>query len=195
VSTSPTAATGGAGDRGAFSAMALPHFLDAVAAPTPAPGGGTVAALSVALAAALTAMAARLSQGHAPDADQVAAQCVGLRDRAVSLGDEDAVVYGEVIAAHRHGRDDGDAMSAAADVPLAVAECGERVAHLAGALCERGNPALRGDARTAALLAAAGAEAAAVLVGINLAAHPDDGRVRRAEGCAHRARQVAAGAR
>ena len=173
--------------------MALPQFLDALAAPTPAPGGGTVAALSVALSAALAAMAARLSPGHTPDAHEVAAECVALRERATSLGDEDAVAYAAVIGAHRHGRDDADALSAAAEVPLAVAECGERVAQLANALYERGNPALRGDARTAALLAAAGAEAAAVLVGINLADHPDDGRVERAAGCARRARLAAAG--
>ena len=196
MSTSPTGSRSGtddgAEDPGAYSAMALPRFLDALAAPTPAPGGGTVAALSVALSAALTAMAARLSPRHAPDADQVAAECVALRHRAASLGDEDAVAYAAVIAARREGRDDRDALSAAADVPLAVAECAERVAFLAGALCERGNPALRGDARTAALLAAAGAEAAAVLVGINLAADPDDARVGRAEGCARRAHEAAA---
>jgi len=176
-----------------FSAMALPRFLDALAAPTPAPGGGSAAALCVAVAAALATMAARLSQGHTGRAGEVAAECVSLLARATALCDQDASSFSAVMAARRDGRRDDDALSAAAEVPLAVAECGARVAGLAAGLGEDGNPALRGDACTAALLAAAGAESAAILVRINLAAHPDDGRVARAGACARHARGVAAG--
>ncbi|HXP20099.1 MAG TPA: cyclodeaminase/cyclohydrolase family protein, partial [Streptosporangiaceae bacterium] len=48
-------------------------------------------------------------------------------------------------------------------------------------LAADGNPALRGDAITAALLAQAAARAAATLVGINLAAVPDDARHARSK--------------
>jgi formiminotetrahydrofolate cyclodeaminase len=55
------------------------------------------------------------------------------------------------------------------------------VTMLAARLAADGNPALRGEASTAALLAEAGARSAAVLVRINLAGVPDDERHRRAE--------------
>ena len=44
---------------------------------------------------------------------------------------------------------------------MATVEAGARLAHLAARLAEEGNPNLRGDALVAAVLAGAGAEAAA----------------------------------
>ena len=48
-------------------------------------------------------------------------------------------------------------------------------------LATDGNPSLRGDAITALMLAEAGARAAAVLIGINLADSPEDDRPARAK--------------
>ena len=62
------------------------------------------------------------------------------------------------------------ALSAASDVPLAIAEVGAMVAEIAARLAREGNPNLKGDAVAAALLAEAGARAAAVLVDINTSA-------------------------
>jgi formiminotetrahydrofolate cyclodeaminase len=74
-----------------------------------------------------------------------------------------------------------DALSGAADVPLAVAEAGNEVAAIASRLVEDGNPNLKGDALAAVLLADAGVRAASALVGINLSsANVDDDRLRRA---------------
>ena len=58
------------------------------------------------------------------------------------------------------------------------------VAELAADLAARGNPTLRGDAATAALLAEAAARAAANLVAINLAEGMEDERLDRAHGLA-----------
>jgi formiminotetrahydrofolate cyclodeaminase len=69
------------------------------------------------------------------------------------------------------------ALSEASDVPVAVVTAGARVAHLASRLAEEGNPNLRGDAVAAALLAGAGAQAAGVLVRINLGELPHDDRL------------------
>jgi formiminotetrahydrofolate cyclodeaminase len=55
-----------------------------------------------------------------------------------------------------------------------------QIVELAAQLAAAGNPNLRGDAITAALLAEAGARAAAALVRISLAAAPDDERRSRA---------------
>jgi formiminotetrahydrofolate cyclodeaminase len=59
---------------------------------------------------------------------------------------------------------------------LAVVETGVAVVALAARIAERGNLRLRGDAVTAALLAEAGARAAAVLVLINLEGLGEDTR-------------------
>jgi methenyltetrahydrofolate cyclohydrolase len=85
-----------------------------------------------------------------------------------------------------------EALSEAADVPLSVAEAGAEVAEVAARLAREGNPNLRGDAVAAALLAGAGARAAAVLVRINTAAGGiSDDRLARASELAERAGKAA----
>ena len=84
------------------------------------------------------------------------------------------------------------ALARATEVPLEVAGLGDRVAALAADIAGRGNPAVRGDALTAARLAAAGAQAAAALVQINLAGAPGDARPVRATHLAARAARAAA---
>src|SRR5258708_9289982 len=61
-----------------------------------------------------------------------------------------------------------EALLAAAMVPLEIAAIGARVTALALRVAEGGNPNLRGDAVTGALLAAASARSAASLVEINV---------------------------
>ncbi len=167
----------------------LGGFLDLVASREPAPGGGASAAVTVALAAALTAMAARFSTEHVADADELAARADGLREEVVPLAQADAAAYGRVLDAYRTPRDDEegrrrkirDALTEAADVPLSIAGIGAEVAGNAARLVEEGNPNLRGDAVTAVALAGAGVRAAVTLVEINVSAGgDDDGRLARA---------------
>ena len=167
----------------------LGSFLDLVASREPAPGGGASAAVTVALAAALSAMAARFSAEHLAGADGLAARADGLRGEVVLLARADAAAYGRVLDAQRAPRDDEEARSRrirealteAADVPLSIAGIGAEVAGIAARLVEAGNPNLRGDAVTAAVLAGAGTRAAAALVEINVSAGgADDGRLARA---------------
>ena len=167
----------------------LGRFLDLVASREPAPGGGASSAVAVALAAALTAMAARFSTGHLADADTLAARADGLRGEVASLARADAAAYGRVLDAYRTPRDDEEArrrgireaLTEAADVPLSVAGIGAEVAELSARLAAEGNPNLRGDAVTAAVLAGAGTRAAVTLAEINVSAGgTDDGRLSRA---------------
>jgi methenyltetrahydrofolate cyclohydrolase len=65
------------------------------------------------------------------------------------------------------------------------------VAQLAIAVAESGNPALRADAVTAALLAAAAAGAGAELVAVNLTASASDPRVLEAAKLAEEAARAA----
>ena len=170
-----------------YLGVSLGKFLDLVASDAPAPGGGSVAAVAVALAAGLSGMAARLSAGRLADAPELADQSDALRLRVAPLATADAESYGSVLAAYREPDPETrkararDALSEAADVPLAVAVAGSEVAGIAARLAEEGNPNLRGDALAAVLLAGAGVRAASALVGINLSsADVDDDRLRKA---------------
>ena len=150
-------------------------FLDQLAARTPAPGGGGAAAVTGAMAAGLVAMAARFSARHLPAAGEVADQADELRRRLAQLADMDARAYAAVLDAGRQPGDDRqrrertrEALLGAAHVPLEIAGIGARVARLAVRVAEAGNPNLRGDAVTGAVLAAASARSAARLVDINV---------------------------
>jgi methenyltetrahydrofolate cyclohydrolase len=173
----------------AFSDHSLGELCDTVAAETSAPGGGSVAAIAGALAASLVAMAARFSTDEWQDAAGAVAQAEALRARLLPLADEDANAYENFLLARRMSREVepelrdaaiGDALSRAADVPLAIAEAAHDVATLAAEAADRGNPNLRGDAATAALLAEAAVRASANLVEINLATREGDERIERA---------------
>ena len=166
-----------------YAGLPLGRFLDMVASREPAPGGGASAAVAVALAAALAGMAARFSTDQLADADRIADSAEGLRSRVMPLARADAAAYGRVLDAYRSSRDDEegrrrkvrDALSEAADVPLAIAEIGAEVAGISARLAEDGNPNLRGDTVTATALAGAGVRAAAVLVEINVRAGGTEG--------------------
>jgi formiminotetrahydrofolate cyclodeaminase len=171
--------------------LPLSRFLELLAGPDPAPSGGGAAALAVSLGAGLCAMAARLSarQLAADERKNLTTDSERIVVQAASLIQADADSYQGVIAARRlPASPDGEtqrreitaALSDAAAVPMQIVELAVPVARIAFRLADAGNPNLRGDAITGALLAEAGGRAAAVLVGINLAAAPGDGRPARA---------------
>ena len=167
----------------------LEELLDAIAEDTVVPGSGSVAGVVAAMAAALTAMAARRSRGTWADAAGAVAQAEALRRRAAPLAHEDAEAYAEValrLSGERGGRDYelGRALSRAAEVPLLIAQVAADVAALAKDVAERGDPAVRGDATGAALLAEAAARSAAHLVEINLGTGVGDLRVLSAQSLA-----------
>jgi methenyltetrahydrofolate cyclohydrolase len=145
-------------------------FLDDLAAETPAPGGGGVAALAVALGASLAEMVARFSGD-----DAAAAQAHALRSGVAPLAQADAEAYAEFLAVGEAAR------SRTIEVPLEIAANGAQVAALAAELAERGKPALRGDALAGALVAGAGARIAAGLVEINVGDETDERVVRARE--------------
>jgi methenyltetrahydrofolate cyclohydrolase len=167
-----------------FLDLALKDFLDAVPARTPAPGGGAVAAITLSLAAGLTAMAARF----APDDWGPRAETVGraeeLRAGAEPLADADAEAYGAFMA----DRTDETTERIVA-IPFELAGLAAEVAELAAVVADEGNPNVRGDAAAGADLAAAAASIAARLVAIN--ARTGDERVTTAAAEAARAAKAA----
>jgi formiminotetrahydrofolate cyclodeaminase len=167
----------------------LGEFLDTLAGKGPAPGGGTAAAIVVALAASLVTMVARASKEHWPDAGGAIGQAEAFRARVSPLAQADADVYAEALTALRRRDDLAEryrdqqlqaVLERAAEIPLKITEAGSDLACLAALLVENGNPEVRGDAAAACVLAEGGARAAAKLVEINLGATEDDPRVRHA---------------
>ena len=167
------------------------QFLDQVAARTSAPGGGGAAALTGALAAGLVAMAARFSAAQLPAAGELADRADQLRRRAAELVDEDAQAYTRVLGAfalphqdEQRGQRIRAALEQAAAVPQEMTEIAAQVAEMAARLAAAGNPNLRGDSVSAAVLAEASARSAACLVDINVALGDLPGDLaQRAAGC------------
>jgi formiminotetrahydrofolate cyclodeaminase len=141
-------------------------FLDGLAARTPTPGGGGAAAAVGAMAAGLVAMAARFSARQLPEAGDLADEADRARYMASQLVDMDARAYAAVLAAR--GPERKERLLGAAMIPLEMAAIGAKVAGLAVRVAEAGNPNLRGDAVSGAVLAAASARSAARLVDINV---------------------------
>jgi len=167
------------------------QFLDALASSAPAPGGGSVAALSGALGAALVSMVCNLTLGkkkYADVQDDIAAlveQSEALRHRLVGLLEADVEVYTGVSSAYRMPRQTPEektarsaaiqeALKEAAKVPMQVAEACVQVLDLCTPAAELGNVNAVSDAGVAALMAEAGLRSAALNVIININAIRDE---------------------
>ena len=169
---------------GGLAAMARP-ILDAVAAPTAAPGGGSVAALSGSLAACLGQMVAQLSRqkkSQAQFVEQLSGALAELRRTGDALAkaiDEDAAAYEAVMAAFKLPRGTQEeqtkraeaiqqATRGAAEVPLRVAEAAADLLGQLGQLEPMVSPSMMSDLRVGRLMAAAGVRGALENVAINL---------------------------
>jgi glutamate formiminotransferase/formiminotetrahydrofolate cyclodeaminase len=167
------------------AATTLGGFLDTVAAPTPTPGGGSVAALAGALASCLAHMVSGLTIGKKKFADreaamrEVRARAEALRGELVALVRRDGEAFEVVLKAARrpagtpaeaeeHDRSLEAATLEAARVPLRTAECCRDALQLALQAAKSGNPNAVTDAGVAGLLAAAAGEGALLNVEINL---------------------------
>jgi formiminotetrahydrofolate cyclodeaminase len=183
-----------------YAELRFGELLETIGARTPAPGGGSVAALVTAMAAALAQMAGRFSLDHWAGAPDAVLRAERLCGRASPLAREDAEAYAAALEAMRAPRGDdqaerdrrvAEALGRAAEVPLEIAELAAEIAVLAADVAEHGNPNLRGDAAAGARLAQGAAEVAAHLVEINLTTSPGDERLARARTAVDRARGAA----
>jgi len=176
--------------------LTVQGWLEALGERGPAPGGGSAAAVTAAMAAALVAMAARLSADSWADAAGFSAQTAALRDRLAALAQADADDYAEslrilenpeAIPAERRDRVLASALDRAAQTPLLIAETAGDVATLAYQARERVEPKVQADVEAAVALAASAAQAAARLVEVNLSATRGDPRVEQARAAAEAA--------
>src|SRR5580658_360504 len=178
---------------GKFASVARP-FLDAVAAPTATPGGGSVSAYAGAMAAALGQMVAGLSRkkkSQAAHVDKLSAELDELRRTADKLAeaiDLDAASYEAVLAAYKMPQGDGEETKArdaaiqaatrgATEVPLEVANSTVALFERIGQLATIAAASMKSDLDVARLMAAAGAKGALANVEINLDGIKDAGYV------------------
>ena len=170
----------------AAHAAAVASFTDRVAAATPTPGGGSVAALAGALGASLALMVSRLTLGKSRYADvqdemgRSEAAAAGLRRKLEELIEADAASFEGVLKARRlvSGTDEEkrrreqairEATLGAARVPLEVMAASVATLELLASLALRGNKNASTDAAAGAIMARAAVEAAGLNVDVNLA--------------------------
>lgn len=168
--------------------QSVQQFLDQLASATPTPGGGSVAALSGALAAGLITMVCDLTIGRPRYADfdvecqQIRQQSEQIRAELTRLIQADIDAYTLVAAAYKRPKDDParaqaiiDASVIATDTPLLIAEQAAALIPLALPVAQKGNKSAVGDVIAGAHLAQATVHAALINVTANigvLAGHP-----------------------
>ena len=146
----------------------LAQYLKVLSQKTPAPGGGSAAALTAALGAALLSMAARYSIGKNSSKENDKKLEASLREserfkkRLCTLIDLDAQAYWKVVKAPRGSAAKKKALAGARKVPLEVARLCCKAVSLAPFLVRRGNKYLLSDIVAAVELLLAGYKAAMV---------------------------------
>jgi glutamate formiminotransferase / formiminotetrahydrofolate cyclodeaminase len=165
--------------------MNLREFCNETLSDSPAPGGGSVAALMGALGASLGGMVANLSAGKRGWDDKLgyfsdwAVKAQQLKDELLSLVDADTAAFNKVMDAFALPKESAEekatrstaiqeATKYAAEVPLKVMETAYKSYELLSEMANKGNPASISDVGVGALGTRACIEGAALNVRINL---------------------------
>jgi len=171
--------------------MNLRQFCNETASDSPAPGGGSVAALMGALGASLGGMVANLSAGKRGWDDKIqyfsdwAVKAQQLKDELLFLVDEDTAAFNRVMSAFGLPKESAEEKSArsqaiqsatkyAAEVPLRVMQTALKSYDLLDEMAEQGNPASLSDVGVGVLATRACIEGAALNVRINLGSLKDE---------------------
>jgi glutamate formiminotransferase/formiminotetrahydrofolate cyclodeaminase len=171
--------------------MNLREFCNETLSDSPAPGGGSVAALMGALGASLGGMVANLSAGKRGWDDKLeyfsdwAVKAQQLKDELLSLVDEDTAAFNKVMDAFALLKESAEekavrsraievATKYAAEVPLKVMETASKSYELLSEMADKGNPASISDVGVGALATRACIEGAALNVRINLGQLKDE---------------------
>ncbi len=165
--------------------MSVHDFVDELSTDSPAPGGGSVAALCGALAAALTAMVANLTHGkkgyerYYQRMDSIARDAQDLKDQLLRAIDRDTAAFNAVMACYRLPKKTPEELAyrtealqkatyQATIVPLEVMRLVNKILDLTEAVAKHGNVNSISDAGVAALTAEAAMKGAYLNVLINL---------------------------
>lgn len=162
------------------------RFLDDVAARTPSPGGGSVAAAVGALGAALARMTVEYTAGkkkYAEHEERLRALLEELRRAQGMFGElmgEDMAAYERYVAAQKAGNEaeKARATATAVTVPMEMVAVAEAVVVRLDEAKGFLNPVLYSDVQVAAILAEAAAASAAITARGNLPSLPDANEAR-----------------
>src|SRR3979411_2267043 len=171
--------------------MDLRQFCNETLSDSPAPGGGSVAALMGALGVSLGGMVANLSAGKSGWEDRLkhfsdwAVKAQQLKDELLFLVDEDTAAFSKVMDAFalpKESTEEKAARSAAiqraskyaAEIPLRVMETASKAYQLLAEMADKGNPASISDVGVGLLAVRACIEGAALNVRINLVGLKDE---------------------
>jgi glutamate formiminotransferase/formiminotetrahydrofolate cyclodeaminase len=171
--------------------MDLRRFCNETLSDSPAPGGGSVAALMGALGVSLGGMVANLSAGKRGWESKLAyfsdwaVKAQRLKDEMLSLVDEDTVAFNKVMAAFGLPKGTAKEKSTrsaaiesanklAAEVPLRVMQTAAKAYDLLAEMAARGNPASISDVGVGLLAVRACIEGAGMNVRINVTNLKDD---------------------
>ncbi len=174
-----------------LTSMKIDEFTDLLSTDSPAPGGGSVAALCGALSGALSSMVGALTHGKKgyedafTEMEEIGLLAQEMKAAFLADVDRDTEAFNRVMAAMRLSKktDEDKAQRAAAIeeatkqatlVPLGVLERALEAAKLARRVVERGNVNSISDAGVAALAARTAAEGAYLNVRINLPGIEDE---------------------
>jgi glutamate formiminotransferase / formiminotetrahydrofolate cyclodeaminase len=172
------------------------EFVDEVSRDTPAPGGGSIAALAGSIGAALAAMVANLTAGKAEFAgryeelDALACRAQDVKDQLLAAVDADTQAFNGVMEALRMPKDTPEQKSLrsqalltgykhATEVPLQTARQCRAALELCLQAARCGNDVMITDAGVGALVAHAGVKGAAYNARINLKSIKDPAFVER----------------
>lgn len=170
--------------------MSVKAFLDETASSAPVPGGGSVAALSAGVAAALTEMVANLTigkknyEGVEEEMKNISAYSAKFRAKFVEDIDRDSDAFNEVMAAFKLPKATDEEMEArkaaiqeatkkAALVPLEVARDAFGMLESIAAVVEKGNKNAVTDGAVAAMMTRTAVLSALYNVKINLGSIKD----------------------
>jgi len=171
--------------------MDLRQFCNETLSDSPAPGGGSVAALIGALGVSLGGMVANLSAGKRDWDDKLhyfsgwAVKAQQLKDELLVLVDEDTAAFNKVMDAFALPKDSAEEKAArsaaiqaankyAAEVPLRVMETAFKSYEILTEMAKKGNPASISDVGVGLLALRACVDGAAMNVRINLAGLKDE---------------------
>jgi glutamate formiminotransferase/formiminotetrahydrofolate cyclodeaminase len=171
--------------------MNLREFCNETLSDSPAPGGGSVAALMGALGVSLGGMVANLSAGKRGWEDKLsyfsewAVKAQQLKDELLFLVDEDTAAFNKVMDAFALPKESAEEKAArsaaiqlankyAAEIPLRVMETAFKSYQLLAEMAEKGNPASISDVGVGLLALRACIDGAALNVRINLAGLKDE---------------------
>jgi len=183
-------------ETGPLAGSTVKEFLSELASSSPAPGGGSVAALSGALGAALSSMVCNLTIGKENYADvqdeikKVLRKSEALRNKLTTLIDKDTDAFNDVMKAFKMPKETEEQKNkrskaiqegykVAASVPLETARTCEEILDVAIVVAKKGNQSSITDGAISAIMAKAGVKSAILNVKINLDSIKDEKFVKK----------------